>query len=48
MLPTLNWKAEDLAGTCSTAVVEREEILAKTLGQVLVSEMCQIFKVHSE
>lgn len=31
-----------------TAGVEREQILIKMLGQVLVSEMCQIFKVHSE
>lgn len=38
----------DLAGICSAAGVEREQILIKTLGQVLVSEMCQIFKAHSE
>lgn len=31
----------------STAAVEKEQISAKTLGQVLVSEMCQVFKVHS-
>lgn len=38
---------QDLAGMGSTAAVEKEQISAKTLGQVLVSEMCQVFKVHS-